>query len=320
MKEMRVVFTETLIELAKKDERIVLLEADLMTANGTVAFKGAFPDRIINVGVAEANMVGVAAGLSASGRIPFASTFACFAARRAYDQFFISANYARQNVKLIGTDPGITAALNGGTHMPFEDVGLMRNIPGCVVFEPADCASLKGLLPQAANHKGSTYMRLNRKGSPVVYQEGETFELGKGKVIADGTDLTIIASGSIAVPEAVKTREILEEKGISTALIDMHTIKPIDRDLVVEYAQKTGKIVTVENHQVINGLGSAVAEVLVEECPVPMKRLGVQEKFGQVGDVEFLKKAYGLDFESIVDEVLTFLEKQNLKEQAKISA
>ena len=304
MKEMRTVFTEKLIDMAFEDERIVLLEADLMRATGTAPFLEKYPDRIINAGVAEANMVSMAAGLSASGKIPFASTFACFAARRAYDQFFLSANYARQNVKLVGSDPGILAALNGGTHMPFEDVGLMRNIPGLVVFEPCDCESLVSLLQQSKDHDGCTYMRLNRKSGPSVYGKGESFRLGKGNVVRDGSDITIIASGCILVPAAVEAAGLLEKKGISAAVIDMHTIKPIDSELIIEYAEKTGCILTCENHQVVNGLGSAVAEVLAENIPVPMLRLGVNDQFGQVGDVEYLQQAYGFTPGNIVDKAV----------------
>jgi transketolase len=307
MKEMRAVFAEKLIELAKEDERIVLLEADLMRATGTTPFKEIFPDRIINCGVAEANMVGVAAGLSASGKIPFASTFACFAARRAYDQFFLSGNYAQQNIKLVGSDPGILAALNGGTHMPFEDVGLMRNIPGLVVFEPCDGTSLAALVSQSKDHKGCTYMRLNRKTSPAVYEEGESFELGKGKVIRDGNDVALIASGTVMVPEALKAATELEKEGVSAAVIDMHTIKPIDAELVLEYAKKTGAIVTCENHQIVNGLGSAVAEVLCENLPTPMVRVGINDLFGQVGDVAFLQEAYGLTAENIKTKAYSLL-------------
>ncbi len=310
MKEMRAVFTETLIELAKKDDRIVLLEADLMRATGTTPFKEAYPDRIVNCGVAEANMVGIASGLSATGKIPFASTFACFAARRAYDQFFLSGNYAQQNVNLVGSDPGILAALNGGTHMPFEDIGLMRNIPGLVVYEPCDGASLAALVPQAKDHKGCTYMRLNRKASPAVYKDGEVFELGKGKVIKDGSDITLIASGCVMVPEAVKAAAELEKEGVSAAVIDMHTIKPIDAELIIEYAEKTGAIVTCENHQVVNGLGSAVAEVLGENLPTPMVRVGINDLFGQVGDVDWLQEAYGLTAANVKAKTLELLKRK----------
>lgn len=298
--EMRAVYAHTLIELAEKDERIVVLEADLMKASGTTVFKTKFPDRTFNMGVAEANMVGVAAGLSAGGKIPFAATFACFAARRTFDQFFISGNYARLNVKLVGTDPGIAAEYNGGTHMPFEDAGIMRNIPKLVVFEPSDPVSLKKLMVKSAYHNGCTYMRLHRKPVTAIYSEEEEFELGKGKVLKDGTDLTLIASGAIMVAEALKASEKLKEEGISAAVIDMHTIKPIDTELILYYARKTGKIITCENHQRINGLGSAVAETLVENYPVSLKRIGINDEFGEVGKIDYLMERYQLTANHIV--------------------
>ena len=211
-KEMRAVYCDTLIELAQADDRIMVVEADLMRASGTMAFKQRFPDRAVDVGVAEANLVGVSAGLSAAGKIPFAATFGCFASRRVFDQFFISANYARLNVKLVGTDPGISAAFNGGTHMPFEDIGLMRMIPGLTIIEPSDPVSLKALVKACAEHQGCTYMRLHRKAVPALYEEGESFTLGKGKVLGDGSDVTIIALGAIMVGEAIKARELLKQK------------------------------------------------------------------------------------------------------------
>ncbi len=300
-KEMRAVYAQTLIGLAETDDRIVLLEADLMKASGTTIFKNKFPDRAFNVGVAEANMVGIAAGLSAGGKIPFATSFGCFATRRAYDQFFISGNYARQNVKLVGTDPGISSAYNGGTHMPFEDAGIMRNIPKLIVFEPSDPVSLEKLIVQCVNHKGSTYMRLHRKAAKVLYSENEEFELGKGKVLVDGTDVTLIATGVIMVNEALSAQELLEKEGISAAVIDMHTIKPIDAELVLKYAKKTGAILTCENHQVINGLGSAVAETLSENYPTLLKRIGVNDEFGEVGTQDYLQGRFQLTAENIVN-------------------
>jgi transketolase len=287
----------------------VVLESDLMRANGTESFLKRFPTRSINVGVAEANMVGVAAGLSAMGKIPFACTFASFAGRRDYDQFFVSANYARLNVKLVGTDPGILAAYNGGTHMPFEDVGLMRNIPRCVVVDPCDGISLRKLLPQIAHHKGSVYMRLNRKATPDCYPAGEEFTLGKSKVMLDGTDIALFASGAVLVPEAVEAARLLKSDGISAAVIDFHTIKPIDKEMILAYARKTGCIVTCENHQIVNGLGSAVAEVLCESLPTRMSRIGVDEEFGQVGDVDYLRKAFHLDAQSISHRVKALLQR-----------
>jgi transketolase len=311
IKEMRAVYAQTLIELAEVDDRIVLLEADLMKATGTTIFKNKFPDRTFNVGVAEANMVGIAAGLSAGGKIPFAASFGCFAARRTYDQFFISANYAQQNVKLVGTDPGISSAYNGGTHMPFEDAGIMRDIPKLIVFEPCDPVSLRKLVIQSANHKGCTYMRLHRKATRTLYPENEEFELGKGKVLVDGIDVTLIATGVIMVNEALTAQELLWEKGISAAVIDMHTIKPIDAELVLQYARKTGAILTCENHQVMNGLGSAVAETLSESYPTLLKRIGINDEFGEVGTQDYLKERFHLNAESIVNSAKELLKKKN---------
>ena len=301
--EMRAVYAQTLIELAEKDERIVLLEADLMRATGTGVFKNKFPERTFNMGVAEANMIGVAAGLSAGGKIPFADTFGCFAARRAYDQFFISCNYAQLNVKLTGTDPGISAAYNGGTHMPFEDYGIMRNIPKLVVFEPCDPVSLKKLVQQAAYHQGCTYMRLYRKPMEIVYPEDAAFELGKGNVLNEGTDATIVATGAIMVQEALKAAELLKSEGISAVVIDMHTIKPIDTELIIHYAQKTGLMITLENHQIMNGLGSAVAETLAENCPCRLKRIGVEDEFGEVGTQGYLQERFKLTAAHVVEVV-----------------
>jgi transketolase len=311
MLEMRAVYTQTLMQLAEKDKNIVLLEADLMRASGTKSFKETFPERTFNVGVAEANMVGVAAGLSATGKIPFANTFACFAARRTFDQFFISANYAGLNVKLVGTDPGVTAAYNGGTHMPFEDLGLMRNIPQLVVFEPCDPVSLQKLVVQGAYHQGCTYMRLHRTLAAILYEDDAEITLGKGCVLKDGDDVTLIATGVVMVPEALKAAERLEQEGVSAAVIDMHTIKPLDAALVLQYAEKTGAIVTCENHQIYNGLGSAVAEVLAENRPTLMKRVGVNDEFGEVGTLEFLKERFGLTAENIYQQATALLEAKN---------
>jgi len=309
-KEMRVVYAETLIELAEKSDDIVLLEADLMKANSTKIFKDRFPERTFDVGVAEANMVGIAAGLSAMGKIPFAASFGCFSARRAYDQFFIAANYAKLNVKLVGSFPGVAGALNGGTHMPFEDMGIMRNIPGLVIMEPCDGISLKGFMELAASHSTSCYLRLHPRAVPAVYDDGETFEIGKGKLLKDGTDVTIIATGAVLVPEALKAHDMLAEEGVAAAVIDMPTIKPIDEALTVEYARKTGAIVTCENHQIVNGLGSAVAEVLSEQCPALLSRVGVNEEFGEVGTLEYLQQRYRLTADEIVTRVQDIIKRK----------
>lgn len=308
--EMRNIYGGKLAAMASKDPKIVVLDADLMRANGTFGYKEQFPGRWIDVGVAEANMVGIAAGLSATGMIPFPSTFTCFAARRTFDQFFISANYAKQNVKLTGTDPGVAAAFNGGTHMSFEDLGLMRTIPKIVICEPSDPVSLEQLMEQIAYRKGSSYLRLHRKPIVPIYGESETFELGKGKVIVEGNDLTIIATGAIMVAEAITAAETLESRGISATVVDMHTIKPIDEELVVRLAKKTGAILTAENHQVRNGLGSAVAEVLTDNYPVPQARVGVKDEFGEVGTQEYLQKRFGLTAENLVAEAEKLLNRK----------
>lgn len=310
-KDMREVYTETLIEMAESNEKICLMEADLMRATGTNPFKEKFPMRTFNVGVAEANMVGVASGLSAGGKIPFAATFGCFAARRTFDQFFISANYAQQNVKLAGTDPGISAGYNGGTHMPFEDIALMRTIPDLIIFEASDTVSLKQLLIQAADHKGSTYMRLQRKGKNTHYSESDKFELGKGHMLTEGSDVTIIASGYVMVAEAIGAEEILAKEGIRVTLIDMHTVKPLDKKLVLECAKKTGAIVVCENHQKAGGLFAAVAELLAEEKPTPLQAVAVEDLFGQVGTQAFLQKFYGLTKENIVTKAKKVMERKN---------
>jgi transketolase len=310
-KDMRQVYTETLIDLASGNKDICVVEADLMGATGTRPFKDAYPDRAFNVGVAEANLVGVASGLSSEGKIPFAATFGTFASRRAFDQFFLSANYAQLNVKLVGTDPGVTAQYNGGTHMPFEDIGMMRLIPGLTIVEPCDTVSCEKLIRLAAAHRGSMYIRMHRKGSQTIYDKAREFELGKGNVLRDGTDVTLIATGFVMVPEALKAAELLAREGISAAVIDMHTIKPLDDDLVLSYAKKTKCIVTCENHQVTGGLGGAVAELLAREYPTHMGMIGSQDRFGQVGTLAFLMKEYKLTASDIVSKAKDVLQKSD---------
>lgn len=294
-REMRAVYCQTLMELAKGNKDIVIVEADLMKASGTMPFKQAYPERGIEVGVAEANLVGVAAGLSAMGKIPFAATFGCFASRRAFDQFFISANYAQLNVKLIGTDPGITAAFNGGTHMPFEDIGLMRMIPGLTIVEPSDPVSVEAMTRLLAAHEGSSYMRLHRKEVQEIYEKDRKFELGKANVLREGKDAAILALGAVMVPEALKASELLASEGISAAVIDVLTVKPLDKALVLSYAAKTGHIITAENHQVAGGLGAEVACLLSTERPgTKLTMVGIHDEFGQVGTQEWLQEHYKL--------------------------
>ncbi len=305
--DFRAIYTDTLIDLASVDEKVVVLEADLMSATGTKPFKDAFPNRLINVGVAEANMVGLASGLSSQGFVPFVNTFGCFATRRAYDQFFLSANYAKQNVKLIGSDPGVNATYNGGTHMPFCDTALTRVIPDIVVLEPGDGYSLHHLLKAVYKHTGSVYMRLQRKGNPLVHSAAQTFEIGKGIVVQDGNDVTLIATGALMLQQALLAAKELEKQNIKAAVIDMHTVKPLDEELVLTYAKKTGAIVTCENAQMIGGLGGAVAEFLSETRPTVVRRAGVKGLFGEVGQLDYLIDRFELTVKRIVDEALTAL-------------
>jgi transketolase len=290
---MRAVYCDTLIELAGKDSRVVALDADLMKSMGMMPFAKAFPERMFDCGVQEADMIGIAAGLSATGKIPFAHTFGPFATRRCFDQIFVSAAYAKLNVRIVGSDPGITAAYNGGTHMPFEDMALMRCIPGATVIEPTDGVMLEDILRQIKNMYGVFYIRLLRKEPVMIYEGGSTFEIGRGVTLKDGRDVTLIVSG-LLVPDALEAAELLESRGVSARVVNIFTWKPIDTQLIVKCARETGAIVTVENHNIIGGLGSAVAEALVENAPVPMERVGSRDRFGEVGSVDYLKKAFGM--------------------------
>ncbi len=309
--EMRAVYGNTLVELGRKDPRIMVLDADLMRSNGTLVFKKEFPERTINAGIAEANMVGVAAGLSNMSKIPFAATFGVFASRRAFDQFFISANYAKLNVKLAGTDPGISAGFNGGTHMPFEDLGMMRTIPGLTIVEPSDPVSFKALIRKAAETYGCWYLRFPRmQKAASLYPENEEFETGKGKVLRDGNDVTIVALGTILVPEALKAAGMLSKEGIDAAVIDTLTVKPLDEDLIVSYAEKTNAVITAENAQISGGLAAAVALCLAQKRPTKMAAVGVHEEFGQVATTAWLQRYYKLTAEEIVLQAKWLLEKK----------
>jgi transketolase len=296
---MREIFTELLIENAKDDDRICYLDADLMLASGTKAFGELFPERTVNVGVAEANMISVAAGISSLGLIPFTHTFTPFATRRCCDQVTISVSYAKLNVKMIGSDPGITAMLNGGTHMSMEDVAIMRNIPGMCIVEPIDGVQLAELFPQIISYAGPVYIRLLRREAPVVYSKGDSFKLGKANVIKRGKDVTIIASG-IMVSEALKAEKLLAQENIDASVIDVHTIKPFDAETILNDCKITRCAVTAENHSIVNGLGSAVAEALGENFPVPIRRIGVRDHFGEVGMQDFLADKFGLTADCIV--------------------
>lgn len=296
-KEMRAVYAETLIRLGAADRNIMVVEADLMRATGTGAFAKAYPDRAINVGVAEANLIGVAAGLSAEGKVPFAATFACFASRRAFDQFFISANYAKLNVKLVGTDPGVTAAFNGGTHMPLEDLALMRAVPGLRIVEPSDPVSLAAFVELAAKRQGCVYLRMQRKAAPALYPEGTAFEFGKAKLLSGdaSSQALIVALGALMVGEALKAADALAADGVKAAVIDALSLKPLDEALIMEWAAKTGRVVTCENHQRRGALGSAVAEAIAESgARCRLARVGVDDEFGEVGTQDWLAERFKL--------------------------
>ena len=305
-KELRKEFCETLIAMAQEDDRVVVLDADLMNAAGTKPFRAAFPERTFDCGVQEANMIGVAAGLSSRGFIPFAHSFGPFATRRVCDQVFMSCAYAKQNVKVVGSDPGITAALNGGTHMPFEDLGIMSTIPEMTVVEPCDAVSINKVTRLAKETYGCWFIRMHRKTAPVIYEAESEFTVGKANQIRAGSDVTVIAMGYL-VAEALKAAESLAEQGISVRVLDMWCLKPLDEEAVLLAAKETGAIVTAENHNVKNGLGSAVASALVQNLPVPMEMVGVQDEFGEVGPVPYLAERFHLtaaDIEAKVKKVL----------------
>lgn len=304
---LRDIYVELLMDYAETHPEVVIVEADLSAALGSTKFFKKYPNRAINVGVQEANMIGVAAGLANMGKLPFTHTFTPFATRRVFDQVTLSVAYSQLNVKMVGSDPGIMAQLNGGTHMSIDDVGIMRSMPGLTIVEPIDGVQLASLFPQIAEHNGPVYIRLTRKEFDEVYDEGEVFTLGKAKVIKEGKDVSIFASG-IEVKEALDAEKLLGELGISASVIDVHTIKPLDTETVIKEAKRTGAVVTVENHTIINGLGSAVAEVLAENCPTVMERVGIKDHFGEVGLKDFLMEKFGLkakDIVTAVEKVLT---------------
>ena len=296
-------------QMLEENPDIIYLDADLMSCIGTAKYAKAHPDRAINCGIAESNMAGIAAGLAAAGFKPICHTFGPFASRRCYDQVFLSGGYAGNDITMIGTDPGVTAAYNGGTHMPFEDVALYRAIPGATIVDATDTAMLEDILPKLVERKGVKYLRVNRKNNDLVYEEGSEFEIGKGVTLREGKDATIIANGFL-VGAALKAAGILAEKGIETTVIDMFTIKPLDEELVVACAKKTGCVVTAENHNKIGGLYSAVAECLARSNPVPMGYVAVEDEFGEVGPVDYLAERFGLTAEHIVSVVESTIAKK----------
>lgn len=306
---MRTAYCETLMELAKDNPNIIALDADLVGSSGMGPFFKAYSEQSIDCGIAEANMIGIAAGLSATGKIPFAHSFGCFSSRRACDQIMISAAYAKLNVKIVGSDPGITAAYNGGTHMPFEDMGVLRSIPQITLIEPTDPAMTCDIVRQVSTLQGVHYIRLARKNVTGIYEDGSTFNIGKGNVLHSGTDVTIVASG-IMIAEALNAAIKLNDQGISAAVVDMFTWKPMDNELIGQMAAATGAIVTAENHNIIGGLGAAVAEASSKTVPVPIEMVGINDMFGQVGTQDYLRTAYDLTDDAIVKASLRVIERK----------
>ncbi len=302
MAELRKVFADTLARMMDQNKDVVYLEADLGGAIGTTRLFREYPKQAFDLGIMEANMVGVGAGMSIKGKIPFMHSFGTFTSRRCADQTFISGNYNKANIKLVGSDPGITAEANGGTHMPFEDMGIYRSFPEMTILDVAEPYLLEQVLKQMAQQYGVMYIRFPRKEKEEYYKGTENIEIGKGNVVRDGKDATVIASG-IEVPAALVAAEILEKEGIRVRVVDMFTVKPLDRELVLQCAKDTGAIVTAENHNMYGGLGSAVAEVVAEEARVPFARVGVPDCFGEVGDKAFLAQKFGLTPEHIAEKV-----------------
>lgn len=300
-------YGNALVELGKKYDDVVVLDADLAAATKTGTFKKAFPERHIDCGIAECNMVGVAAGIAATGKVPFASSFAMFAAGRAFEQIRNSVGYPKLNVKIGATHASISVGEDGATHQCNEDIALMRTIPGMVVINPADDVEAKAAVQAAYEHAGPVYLRFGRAAVPVINDNPEyKFELGKAVTLKEGTDVTIIASG-LPVSESLAAAEKLAADGINAAVINMHTIKPLDEAAVVEAASKTGKIVTVEEHSVIGGLGSAVCDVVAQKAPARVLKIGVNDVYGESGPAAELIKKYGLDAESIYRKVKDFV-------------
>ena len=301
--EMRQMLCQELDRMMAENENIVVIDADLSKPNGTYALRKKYPERAFDVGIAEQNMACVAAGMSSYGFIPFITSFTPFATRRICDQIAISIAYAGQNVKIIGTDPGISAEFNGGTHMSVEDLGVLRSIPNIVLYEPVDTHQLALALPQIVEHPGPVYIRMFRKAVPDVFTEpGYRFDLFHADVLQEGEDVSLFCSG-IMVQEALKANDMLRQEGIRADILSIHTLKPLDTQAVIRSAQKTGAVVTAENHNLLGGLRSAVAETLAEHCPTPMRAVGIADRFGQVGKLPFLKEEYHMRAEDIVDAV-----------------
>ena len=299
-KATRQSYGEALLELGKENKDIVVLDADLSTATKTNIFAKEFPDRFFDMGIAEANMIGTAAGLSTTGKIPYASTFAVFAAGRAYDQIRNSVCYPNLNVKICATHAGITVGEDGATHQMLEDISLMRTLPNMTVISTSDDIQTKWAVKGISKIKGPVYLRLARMKTGQIYDENQTFEIGKAVQIGEGTDATVFATG-ITVEQALIAKEKLKEKGIDIRVVDIHTIKPIDKEMIIKCAKETKKLISIEDHSIIGGLGTAISEVLTEECPTKIERLGINDTFGKSGKAEELMKYFHITADDIVN-------------------
>ena len=301
-------YGEELAKLGEENENIVVLDADLSTATKTHIFAEKFPDRFINVGIAEQNLMGIAAGLSTFGKIPYASTFAVFAAGRAYEQIRNSIAYPKLNVKICATHAGVTVGKDGATHQMIEDIGLMRGLPNMIVMCTSDDTQTRWAVREISKIDGPVYLRLCRTATPIIYDTTDEFKIGKGIQIGNGEDASIIATG-VTVSEALKAQEILKENGINVRVIDIHTLKPIDKVLIIKCAKETKRIITVEDHNIIGGLGTAVCDVLSEEYPTKVEKMGIPDCFGRSGKSEELLKYFRIDSMAIVNKFLQDFQK-----------
>ena len=302
-KATRESYGEALLELGKENENVVVFDADLSAATKTKLFAKEFPNRFFNMGIAEQNMVTTAAGMSTCDKIPYASTFAVFAAGRAYDQIRNSICYPNLNVKICATHAGVTVGEDGATHQMIEDISMMRTLPNMTVISTSDDIQTKWAVKEISKVKGPVYLRLSRLATPIIYDENQKFELGKAIQIGEGADATIFATG-VTVSEAIKAQENLKEKGINVRVVDVHTIKPIDKDMIIKCAKETKKLISIEDHNLIGGLGSAISEVLTDEYPTKLTRLGINDTFGKSGKAEELMKFFKITAENIESVIL----------------
>ena len=305
-KATRDAFGETLLELGKKNDKIVALSADLQDSTKAILFQKEFSDRFVNVGIAEQDLIGIGAGYALEGFIPYVSSFASFITTRPFDMIRMLACYNNINIKIVATHTGVTVGEDGGSAQMLEDIAIMRALPNMVVLCPADAVETEKMVEKIADYNGPVYLRLARAKYPVITDPEKTFEIGKGEILREGNDVTLVGTG-LMVSKALEAAEVLASEGIEARVVNMSSIKPIDRDLLVKCAKETGKIITLEEHQVIGGLGGAVCEVLSEEYPVPVKIIGVENRFGQSGKADELLEEYKLDSKSIVEKAKAFI-------------